>query len=381
MRHLITALLAGLGALPCPAQDHPAIALVEVPGSRGPTAEISSYARGVLEEELSQSGEFDLVERGQTKAVLEELAFQQSGVTDAKTVAEIGRHLNVSKLYFCQVHRLHPEYKLTVKIVDVATNRVLRTETTDLGRGGTQIEAATRKLAARLVQGAPLLTPAEMVDIPAGSFLMGSAVGPPDEQPAHQVSISAFRLDRQEVSRIAYQAFLESQQKVRKTSVENPEHPAALVSWSDAAAYCGWAGKRLPTEAEWEYAARGPEARTYPWGNNPPDGSRAHFGGRTREPVGVDALPRGATPEGVLNMAGNVAEWVQDWWRPDYYAASPSADPPGPAQGDYRTVRGGSWSQPGAELRAAARSFHNPDKGAAYIGFRCARAGESPSRP
>ena len=210
---------------------------------------------------------------------------------------------------------------------------------------------------------------------------MGSAVGPPDEQPAHRVSVRAFRLDRYEVSRIAYQAFLEAKGTARAGTVENPDHPAAMVSWSDAAAYCGWADKRLPTEAEWEYAARGGEARIYPWGDSPPDASRAHFGGRTREPVGVSGLSRGATPEGVHQMAGNVAEWVQDWWRPDYYATSPSDDPQGPTEGDYRVVRGGSWSQPGAELRAAARSFHNPDKGAAYIGFRCARSGGGADPP
>ena len=91
------------------------------------------------------------------------------------------------------------------------------------------------------------------------------------------------------------------------------------------------------------------------------------------EPVAIDALSQGSSPEGVLHLAGNVAEWVGDWWDPLYYASSPSDNPRGPSVGDYKVVRGGSWSQPDAQIRGAARSFHSADRGAAYIGFRCAR--------
>ena len=381
MRCLLISLLSLLGVLPCLGQDGPNIAVVEVKGERGAPTDVSSYVCALLEEELIRSGQFNLVERNRLKEVLEEVAFQQSGVTAPETIAELGKQLNVEQLFFARVHRLRPDYKLTLKIVDVATNQIVRVEEVHLGHRDADIKAATLRLAQRLVQTASLLSPAETILFPAGRFVMGSAAGLPDERPPHPVSISAFYLDRHEVSQIAYQAFLEARKKPSSTRVEHPEHPATMVSWDQAAAYCEWQDKRLPTEAEWEYAARGPQGRTYPWGDAPPTRLRARFGGLFKGPIAIDTRPQGATPEGVFHLVGNVAEWVQDWWHPGYYALSPPVDPTGPEEGDFKVVRGGSWSQSAEELRAAARSYHNPDKGASYIGFRCARSAgtESPS--
>ena len=373
MRYLITLLLSLLFALPSQSQNRPNIALVEVKSEKGVPTDVSSYVHALLEEELIRSGKFNLVERSQVKAVVEEVAFQQSGITDAETTAEIGMHLNVEKLYFVQVHRLYPDYKLTLKIVDVATNKIVWGEELDLGRRGADVKIPTLKLAQRLIQTASLLSPTEMVFFKAGEFLMGSTDGLPDEQPPHKVSISAFYLDRYEVTQIAYQAFLEAQGKARKKTIQHPEHPATTVSWNEATAYCEWQGKRLPTEAEWEYAARDSQGRMYPWGDTPPTSSLARFGGHFKGPLEADSLPQGATPEGVSHMVGNVAEWVQDWWNPGYYALAPSADPPGPQEGDFKVVRGGSWSQPVVELKATARVYHNPNRGGSHIGFRCAR--------
>jgi formylglycine-generating enzyme required for sulfatase activity len=243
-----------------------------------------------------------------------------------------------------------------------------------------------------------------MVFFPGDTFTMGIA-GDPEAGPPHLVSLSAFYLDRHEVSRAAYHTFAQTRGQ-RLTFPDQPDLPASLVSWEEAAAYCQAQSKRLPTEAEWECAARGGEDRLYPWGHTAPTAQLVRFGGQSGEPAAVDAMPQGASPQGVYHLAGNVAEWVQDWWAPGYavpaapapYTAlpgvvstlatrasapaasgvvgslpTPVADPLGPEAGDYKVVRGGSWTQPAEEVAATARAYHNPDKGAAYIGFRCAR--------
>lgn len=367
----LLALLLLLATLPTWGIERPQIALVPVKGAPGVPAALPAYAQSVLEAELTRSGRFTLVERSHVQEVIEEINFQQSGITVPEKASELGRHLNVEKLLFAEVLRLGTTYKLVVKVVDVATAQVVKAEEENLGPRQEQIQAAVRRLARRLIGAAAALSPAPMVSLPAGQFQMGSAQ--PGASPPHLISLSDFEIDRDEVNQAAYQAFAETNQGTLPPA-EHPEQPATLVSWTDAAAYCQWQGKRLPTEAEWEYAARGPEGRTYPWGEAPPTATLARFGGQYKGPTDTASLPAGATPEGLRHLAGNAAEWVQDWWDPAYYAASPPADPQGPAEGDYRVVRGGSWSSPADELRASARAYSNPDKGTGDIGFRCARS-------
>lgn len=366
-------LLLALLCAPLASQATPPIHLALVPGAdeRGVPGELAGYARTTLEEELLRSGRFTLVERQRVEQVVEEIAFQQSGVTESSGAAELGRLLNVDKLAFVQVHRLHPDYQLTVRLVDVSTGQLLRVEKQGLGRQQDQIRAAVRRLAQRLAAVASLLSPEDMVLLPAGAFPMGSATGLSDEQPIHCVSIDSFYLDRYEVSRIAFQEFLVSRGKQREIDPRDPDLPAAEVSWHEATAYCQARDKRLPTEAEWEYAARGTAGRSYPWGEATPMAGLARFAAGA--PLPIDSLPQGATPEGIHHLSGNVAEWVQDWWNPTYYGTSPAANPTGPPEGDFRTVRGGAWSGPAEELRATARAYHNPERGAAHIGFRCVR--------
>ncbi|MCH2658860.1 SUMF1/EgtB/PvdO family nonheme iron enzyme [bacterium] len=344
---------------------------IAVVANKGPRVD---YAQALLEGELQQSGQFALVEREKVAATIEELSFQQSGVTDQSNAVAIGQHLNVHKIFYAQTHRVGGKLALTVQIVDVETNQVQRTISENLGTTQQQIAAGVSRLARQLITAAALFAPAEMVAIPAGRFKMGSEIGLPDEKPVHLVALSAYEIDRYEVTRLAYESYLVAEGRKKKADLRHPQLPVVNVSWNDADAYCRSRGARLPTEAEWEYAARGPIGGPYPWGDTPPNPALARFGGQERKPLKIGSLPRGASPFGVHDLAGNVAEWVWDWWQPGYYEHSPPKDPQGPADGDYRVARGGSWNQPPDELRTRARLYHNPYKGAGHIGFRCAKS-------
>ncbi|HEC22097.1 MAG TPA: hypothetical protein ENI95_04165 [Chloroflexi bacterium] len=261
-----------------------------------------------------------------------------------------------------------------------------------------------------------------MVLVPAGSFLMGSTEedigaayalceslltsevcreqGFEAESPAHEVTLRSYYIDLLEVTNAQYAAFLNEMEnrieggvpwleadddevRIHRTGgqwqplPDYADHPVTEVTWYGAQAYCQWRGARLPTEAEWEKAARwNPETgevTRYPWGNEPPDPSLANYGlivGRTM-PVG--SYPDGASPLGLQDMAGNVFEWVGDWYADDYYARSEAVDPQGPAEGEQRVVRGGSWGDYPFLIRATNRGMLRPEGALNFIGFRCVK--------
>jgi iron(II)-dependent oxidoreductase len=216
-----------------------------------------------------------------------------------------------------------------------------------------------------------------MVLVPAGEFLMGSNEYT-DETPPHRVYLDAFHIDRYETTNALYERFMRATGRGAPdywtdSSFNAPTQPVVGVTWYDADAYCKWAGKRLPTEAEWEKAARGTDGRKYPWGEQW-DAGRANSGEtRLGKTAPVGSYPSGVSPYGAHDMAGNVWEWVADWYEAAYYRRSPERNPKGPDSGQYRVVRGGSWGYVPALLRASNRVSNSPGNRGSSFGFRCAR--------
>ncbi len=231
---------------------------------------------------------------------------------------------------------------------------------------------------------------ASMVLIPAGEFAMGSDRGQADEQPVHRVSLDAFHLDVYEVTVSRYAEFLASQRADppfkwnEATTGSQGNKPVTGVDWYDARDYCRWMGKRLPTEAEWEMAARGTEGRLYPWGNEHP--TKAHANAGQTKWRGYDTLTNvgrygpGKSPNGLYDLAGNLWEWVADWYDPTYYQYSPRENPTGPSAGPLRVLRGGAWNNDSQSIRSANRAGYAPKARRNDVGFRCAKDAKEPSR-
>lgn len=271
------------------------------------------------------------------------------------------------------------------------------------------------------VRGAEISS--EMAFIPPGEFTMGTPEGSdgfPDEHPERRVYLSGYLIDRFEVTNHAYAAFVHatghrapenSNQAATLWANNQPvpgieQHPVVNVSWDDAATYCRWVGKRLPTEAEWEKAARGTNSWRYPWGNEwdfTMANSASYWAQRTIEftsgtdwdafwvkgdgariakekgiqgevlTMPVDSFPRSVSPYGLFGMAGNAAEWVQDWYDPNYYPMALLSDPSGPSRGAIKAMRGGSWLKPARSLRTSDRDWGTMDSRPSGTGFRCAK--------
>jgi len=247
--------------------------------------------------------------------------------------------------------------------------------------------------------------PKGMLLVPSGFFTMGSNHTGPDEAPEHQVFLDSFYIDTYEVAASDYAEFLNAVNNTRGYYLDNKygmlfyngrfltrpglgSLPINNVSWNGASTYCLWKGKRLPTEAEWEKAARGTDKRIYPWGNTPPTPERArYFQTWTQElahrvMVPVDALPEGKSPFGLHNMAGNVKEWVDDWYDREYYEdSSEYENPKGPIGGEFRALRGGSWRDLGGFVYSSFRNNSYQDTRMDDYGFRCAKSIDAEKSP
>lgn len=215
------------------------------------------------------------------------------------------------------------------------------------------------------------------IHIPAGEFIMGSEEGANDEKPIHAVELDEFWIMETEVTNAQYAACIEANvctepNNVRWRDPALANHPVTGITWEQANTYATWGGGRLPTEAEWEKAARGTDGRSYPWGNENPTVEHTNFRFVTGATAPVGTYPAGVSPYGVLDMAGNVEEWVADWYADDYYATSPRQNPQGPESGLLRVLRGGSFKHNPLQIRSAARYKALPDSRFDTVGFRVA---------
>jgi formylglycine-generating enzyme required for sulfatase activity len=223
---------------------------------------------------------------------------------------------------------------------------------------------------------------APMVLVPKGEFIMGSPQGTyifgDNETPQRRVHLEAFYIDKFEVTNARFRKILTPSQGYMGT-FNRDDQPVVGVSWFQANAYCTRVGKRLPTEAEWEKAARGTDGRSYPWGNQPASCDLAVMGGpipscsRGYATWEVGSRPLGASPYGAMDMAGNVTEWVADRYSHVYYRNAPAKNPRGPSAGEMRVLRGGAWFNSWATIRAAFRTGFEPGKSHQGVGFRCAK--------
>ena len=231
-----------------------------------------------------------------------------------------------------------------------------------------------------------LVPPFDWVTIPAGAFVRGSdtskdLLAVDNETPQRQIYLSTYQIMRMPVTNAEYKVFVDATDHRpphhwigREIPKDKANHPVINVSWRDAMAFCTWAGVRLPSEAEWEKAACGTDGHIYPWGNQPPDVKRCNFNRNVRDTSAVGSYPAGASPYGVMDMAGNVWEWVNDWYQASYYSVSPGSNPLGPTTGESCVLRGGSWGNGDNFVRSACRGYNHPDVWFNFYSFRCVRS-------
>lgn len=238
------------------------------------------------------------------------------------------------------------------------------------------------ELSIRLPGGIPMV----FVRVPAGKFWMGSDDSDPmasaDEKPQHEVYLDEYWIGKYPVTNRQYSAYLKSSRGAILPSdgmnIRYADHPATHVTWEDTVAFCQWLSKHsgqfinLPTEAQWEKSARGTDRQTYPWGNSKPTSSKANFGSSNRYTTPVGYHPEGMSPYGAFDMAGNIWEWVYDFYSENYYSKSALSEPYGAKEGRFHGTRGGAWSSYEPDLRTSNRGYSNPKAFERDLGFRCA---------
>lgn len=419
------------------------IAVLDLEGKNVAPADASALTDR-LRAELFLTGKFVVLEREKMDAILKEQQFQLSGCTSDACAVEAGQLLAVEQMVSGSVSRVGQTYSVTARLIDVEKGNLLGVGTCDLKGDIGDLMSCLSGVAAQLSgnQASPRSEPSqtkvparagsnelpEMVFIKGGTFQMGSNDGEADEKPVHTVTVNDFWMGKYEVTVAQFEKFItetgyqtdadkgdgsyfwtgstwekragvnwrcDAQGSVRRSGELN--HPVIHVSWNDAAEYCLWLSRktgksyRLPTEAEWEYAARsGGKNYKYAWGNFGPDGKK---GGNIADEALKRALgwsgiwtgyddgyvytaPVGffePNEFGLCDMTGNVWEWCRDWYDGKYYKNSPQHNPMGPSSGNYRVLRGGSWYYNPIFVRCAYRNYYEPTFRCVSIGFRVLR--------
>ena len=250
-----------------------------------------------------------------------------------------------------------------------------------IARVNDQLRVAQEDELKQLAQGGTA-QPEGMVVIPAGEFWMGAEDGLQDARPLHRVHLSSYWFDKYEVTNARYRQCVEGggctppKDRLMFEDPQRAQHPVTNITWGQARAFCQWQGKRLPTEAEWEKAARGTDGRRYPWGNNE-EVLKRHMRKEelTADASGAELAGRQtatASPYGVFDLIGSVSEWVKDWYAEDFYQASPARDPQGPSRGSFRVLRGGEWNEKAPNLQASYRGWDDVTYWGPTLGVRCA---------
>ena len=376
---------------PAVAEDKPTMAVMDFASSQEVPQDLISYLYSRIQAELVSRGKFDVMGTEPRNRALREEGSMQAGAVSQASAANIGKLLGVEKVLFGSVNQVFGGYVLTLNLLDVKTTKIEKSAEEAFKESLSSVKAAAMRVVKQItgVTASPLsreTVPSQseeetdMVYIPAGAFTMGAEGRFDDEKPVHKVYLDAYYMDRYEVTNAQYGAFMKATGRAapefwNDSRFNHPDRPVVGVTWYDGEAYCKWVGKRLPTEAEWEKAARGTDARIYPWGNSFGSG-RANLsdrGDRYEYTAPVGSFPSGASPYGVHDMAGNVWEWVNDWHDKGYYSRSPGRNPTGPDAGKYKVLRGGSWYDDPRFLRTAYRRGNYPGHQYDLDGFRCSK--------
>jgi iron(II)-dependent oxidoreductase len=377
-----------------------------------PLGEANAEQAGWIDRKLREDldGLATLVPLDEVRAAMKAAGIDGLSTCDDACLVALGRALGVDRVigqsltaqrkvqsegsvWVWVVHQVNVERELAwghLERAGVRPRTYWRKWITELAQKLVAYDPATRLELENRARSAPtaVLNPVPgMVYVPTGEFVMGGEWGEPDELPRHVVKLDPFFIGKYEVTNAEYAPCVEAGKcprpcKWNDQRFNGPDQPVVCVNWDDAVAYCRFRGGRVPTEAEWEFAARGTDERRYPWGDEwHPEWVNQHTpddGFRYTAPVG--SFPRNVSPFGAFDMAGNAWEWTADYWDPGYYRVSPLDNPPGAAKGKRRVMRGGSWMYDVPFfVTTTNRSEGWPFRRKEYVGLRCAMDATRPA--